>query len=224
MTGKVTKRLLRLKLAQGFGRWAQVSKDLRAAELRKNECAKRVVEVLFRYRGRQELRCAFFTWRRALPPRKARPRRRRAKPARQARVGQCSCVYGTSAGFSCTCSKKSHTERRLDMLRRKVDGMLADGHANLPKPPRSERAKRVHLAGSGRFHAFLDVAATPAVLHALREKRGAAATETLRRSVDAARRRVPGADARLLDGPPTVERLRASRGRTGRGGRHRRWW
>ena len=225
VTGKVTKRLLRLKLAQGFGRWAQVSKGLRAAELRKNECARRVVEVLFRYRGRQELRCAFFTWRRALPPRKARPRRRRAKPARQARVGQCSCVYGTSAGFSCTCSKKSHTERRLDLLRRKVDGMLADGHANLPKPRRSERAKRVHLAGSGRFHAFLDVANDPQrSWDALREKRGAAATETLRKSVDAARRRVPGADARLLDGPPTVERMSVEGTDWPRGRHGRSWW
>ena len=228
VTGKVTKRLLRLKLAQGFGRWAQATRDLRAAELRKNKCARRVVEVLFRYRGRQELRCAFFTWRRALPPpapRKARPRRRRAKPARQGRVGQCSCVYGTSAGFSCTCSKKSHTERRLDMLRRKVDGMLADGHANLPKPRRSERAKRVHLAGSGRFHAFLDVANDPQrSWDALREKRGAEATETLRRSVDAARRRVPGADARLLDGPPTVERMSLEGADWPRGKHGRSWW
>ena len=110
------------------------------------------------------------------------------------------------------------------MLRRKVDGMLADGHANLPKPPRSERAKRVHLAGSGRFHAFLDVANDPQrSWDALREKRGAAATETLRKSVDAARRRVPGADARLLDGPPTVERMSLEgadwpRGKHGRSG------
>ena len=111
------------------------------------------------------------------------------------------------------------------MLRRKVDGMLADGHADLPKPPRSERAKRVHLAGSGRFHAFLDVANDPQrSWDALREKRGIQATETLRRSVDAARRRVPGADARLLDGPPTVERMSLEGADWPRGRHGRSWW
>ena len=105
------------------------------------------------------------------------------------------------------------------------DGMLADGHANLPKPPRSERARRVHLAGSGRFHAFLDVANDPQrSWDALREKRGAAATETLRKSVDAARRRVPGADARLLDGPPTVERMSLEGSDWPRGRHGRSWW
>ena len=79
VTGKVTKRLLRLKLAQGFGRWAQATRDLRAAELRKNECAKRVVEVLFRYRGRQEQMRVLYVAPRA-PAAKARPARRRAKP------------------------------------------------------------------------------------------------------------------------------------------------
>ena len=53
---------------------------------------------------------------------------------------------------------------------------------------------------------------------------GAAATETLRRSVDAARRRVPGADARLLDGPPTVERMSLEGADWPRGRHGRSWW
>ena len=76
-----------------------------------------------------------------------------------------------------------------------------------------------------RFHAFLDVANDPQrSWDALREKRGAAATETLRRSVDAARRRVPGADARLLDGPPTVERMSLEGTDWPRGRHGRSWW
>lgn len=225
VTGKAIKLFLHLKLGQGFKRWAQTLKEMRSKDLRQNECANRVVEVLFCYRGRQELRCAFTTWRRAVPKRTPRPRRQRAKPARRGRVGQCSCVYGTSAGFSCKCSKKTHAERRLDVLRQKVDRMLTDGDANLPKPPRSERAKRVHLAGSGRFHAFLDVANDPQRnWDAARKKRGDHAKAVLRKSMDAARRRVPGADPRVLEGPPTVERMSVDGADWSRGRHGRSWW
>ena len=84
---------------------------------------------------------------------------------------------------------------------------------------------QLYYASIDPFLACFDVANDPQrSWDALREKRGAAATETLRKSVDTARRRVPGADARLLDGPPTVERMSVEGTDWPRGKHGRSWW